>query len=80
MFIKIVAYKMSNKSFFIVGGSTLEAMSNAIEEACVVLIFFSEPYKNSVNCRAGKGGDIIHSIYVFINIKLQAIDCLSLFI
>ncbi|KAF6039146.1 hypothetical protein EB796_002544 [Bugula neritina] len=34
------------------GGSTLEAMSKAIEESSLVLIFFSEAYKNSTNCRA----------------------------
>ncbi|XP_030845200.1 uncharacterized protein LOC764345 isoform X2 [Strongylocentrotus purpuratus] len=33
------------------GGSTLEAMANAVEEACVVIICFSEKYKDSPACR-----------------------------
>ena len=36
------------------GGSTLDAMSNAVENSCLVLIFFSEAYYKSRNCRAGK--------------------------
>ncbi|KAF6039144.1 hypothetical protein EB796_002542 [Bugula neritina] len=34
------------------GGSTLEAMAKAVEESSLILIFFSEAYKNSTNCRA----------------------------
>ena len=33
-------------------GSTLEAMAKAVEDACVVLICYSENYKLSNNCRA----------------------------
>ena len=36
------------------GGSTLEAMANAIEEAAVVLICMSENYKNSNSCETGE--------------------------
>eukprot|EP00056_Hartaetosiga_gracilis_P006127 m.93433 g.93433 ORF g.93433 m.93433 type:complete len:672 (-) comp12385_c0_seq1:67-2082(-) len=32
-------------------GSTLEAMSRAVESSEVVLVFFSKDYKNSANCR-----------------------------
>ncbi|EGD76009.1 hypothetical protein PTSG_00717 [Salpingoeca rosetta] len=32
-------------------GSTLEAMSRAVETSQVILVFFSKPYKNSTNCR-----------------------------
>ena len=35
-------------------GSTLQAMANAVEEADLVLVCFSQKYKNSQNCRAGK--------------------------
>lgn len=35
------------------GGSTLEAMSLAIENAAVVLIAMSKKYKESPNCRSG---------------------------
>ena len=35
------------------GGSTLEAMAGAVEEAAVVLIGLSEKYKMSPNCRTG---------------------------
>lgn len=37
------------------GGSTLEAMSLAIENAAVVLIGMSKKYKESPNCRSGNG-------------------------
>merc|ERR1719285_751894 len=32
-------------------GSTLEAMANAIEKSSVVIVLYSEAYKNSANCR-----------------------------
>ena len=35
------------------GGSTLEAMAHAVENAAVVLICMSEKYKQSPNCRTG---------------------------
>ena len=35
-------------------GSTLSAMSQAIEKAKVVLILLSEGYKDSPACRAGR--------------------------
>jgi len=35
------------------GGSLLEAMATAIESAAVVVICFSEAYKESPNCRTG---------------------------
>ena len=34
-------------------GSTLQAMAEAIENAYVVLICYSQKYKISPNCRAG---------------------------
>jgi len=37
----------------ITGGSTIEAMADAVEQATVVLIFYSEHYKASHNCRSG---------------------------
>jgi len=36
------------------GGSTLQAMAEAVENAKVVLLCMSQKYKNSPNCRAGK--------------------------
>ena len=36
------------------GGSTLEAMAGAVENAKVVLMCLSEQYKLSENCRSGK--------------------------
>jgi hypothetical protein len=36
------------------GGSTLSAMAEAVENASVVLICMSEKYKLSPNCRLGK--------------------------
>lgn len=35
------------------GGSTLQAMAEAVENALVVLVCFSQRYKDSPNCRAG---------------------------
>ena len=34
-------------------GSTLQAMASAVEKADIVLICYSQKYKNSDNCRAG---------------------------
>ena len=36
------------------GGSTLEAMAHAVENAAVVLVCMSEKYKQSPNCRTGE--------------------------
>ena len=36
-----------------VGGSLLGAMAEAVEQAAVVLVCFSEKYKDSPNCRTG---------------------------
>ena len=36
------------------GGSTLQAMADAVENANIVLIAMSQKYKDSPNCRAGK--------------------------
>ena len=35
------------------GGSTLDAMANAVEEAKIVLMSVSKKYKDSANCRSG---------------------------
>ena len=35
------------------GGTTLEAMANAVEGANLVLMSVSKRYKNSQNCRSG---------------------------
>lgn len=35
------------------GGSTLEAMANAVEGAKIVLMSVSKKYKDSANCRSG---------------------------
>lgn len=40
------------------GGSTLEAMAHAVENAAVVLVCMSEKYKQSPNCRTGTCVDI----------------------
>lgn len=36
------------------GGSMLQDMAEAVENAKIVLICISKKYKNSPNCRAGK--------------------------
>lgn len=36
------------------GGSTLQAMAEAVQNASVVLVCMSERYKESQNCRSGK--------------------------
>ena len=36
------------------GGSTLESMAKAVENASVVLVCVSQKYKESPNCRSGK--------------------------
>ena len=36
------------------GGSTLESMAKAVENACVVLVCVSQKYKESPNCRSGE--------------------------
>lgn len=36
------------------GGSTLESMAKAVEDAAVVLICVSQKYKDSPNCRSGE--------------------------
>ena len=36
------------------GGSTLEAMADGIDQASVLLLCLSEDYKMSPNCKAGK--------------------------
>ena len=36
------------------GGSILETMARAIENASVVLVAVSQKYQNSPNCRSGK--------------------------
>ena len=36
------------------GGSTLESMATAVENASVVLVCVSQKYKESPNCRSGK--------------------------
>ena len=36
------------------GGSTLESMARAVENASVVLVCVSQKYKESPNCRSGK--------------------------
>ena len=35
------------------GGSTLEGMSLAVENSCVVLVAVSRKYKDSTSCRSG---------------------------
>ena len=35
-------------------GSTLAAMAKAVEDADIVLVCYSQRYKDSDNCRAGK--------------------------
>lgn len=36
------------------GGSTLQAMAEAVENSAVVLVCMSEKYKESPNCRTGQ--------------------------
>ena len=42
------------------GGSTLEAMANAVEGAKLILMSVSKKYKNSTSCRSG----IVLIIYI----------------
>ena len=39
--------------YHLTGGSTLEAMADAVENAAVVILCFSEKYKESPACRTG---------------------------
>ena len=41
------------------GGSTLESMAKAVENASVVLVCVSQKYKESPNCRSGNNVIII---------------------
>lgn len=55
--LRVQNFKLHDNNVYIVllGGSTLEAMSLAIENAAVVLIGMSKKYKESPNCRSGNG-------------------------
>lgn len=46
-------------------GATAEAMTDAVDQADIVLICHSYKYKNSYNCRAGTC-----SLYVFCNYRM----------
>lgn len=46
------------------GGSTLEAMADAIEGSYLVLIFFSEAYKKSANCHSGEDLQLLLSLVI----------------
>ena len=41
------------------GGSTLESMARAVENASVVLVCVSQKYKESPNCRSGNIANLI---------------------
>jgi len=41
------------------GGSTLESMAKAVENASVVLVCVSQKYKESPNCRSGNNISLI---------------------
>ena len=51
------------------GGSILEAMAKAVEDASVVVMALSEKYKKSPNCRTGILFD-----NTYIEIKLNELD------
>ena len=55
------------------GGSTLQAMADAVENATVVFICMSQKYKDSPNCRAGNNNPIafrkakLYTVLVFLS-------------
>ena len=63
------------------GGSTLESMAKAVEDATVVLIGVSQKYKESPNCRSGTQFLIFCTIVfntggqVFVHIIFAAFSC-----
>lgn len=60
VFIHILLFYLQAEGYAIwidiekMGGSTLEAMAHAVENAAVVLVCMSEKYKQSPNCRTGE--------------------------
>ena len=54
------------------GGSPLEAMALAVEDASVVLIAASTKYKDSANCRTG---EYIHCGNVMFTVRVCLCEC-----
>ena len=46
------------------GGSTLESMASAVENASVVLVCVSQKYKESPNCRSGNDNNIEKGVII----------------
>jgi len=63
---KKIAKYLKNRNYKVwmdieqMSGSTLEAMADAIERSSIVLILYSEAYKNSANCR--REGEYVASL------------------
>ena len=54
------------------GGSTLESMAKAVENASVVLVCVSQKYKESPNCRSGTCTSTLHNI-----LKVHAVNYIT---
>ena len=60
------------------GGSTLSAMAEAVENAAVVLICMSEKYKQSPNCRLGESLQLFTPRFKHL-LYFLSITCLPLY-
>jgi len=48
-----IYYKLYNNNLSPTAGALLDSMADAVERSSVVLVCFTEKYKNSPNCRTG---------------------------
>lgn len=54
------------------GGSTLESMARAVENASVVLVCVSQKYKESPNCRSGSNLHVFSPLHSLSSFSLEA--------
>ena len=54
------------------GGSTLESMARAVENASVVLVCVSQKYKESPNCRSGRHLHVFSPLHSLSSFSLEA--------
>ena len=54
------------------GGSTLESMARAVENASVVLVCVSQKYKESPNCRSGSNLHVFSPLHSLSSFSLAA--------
>ena len=61
------------------GGSTLESMAKAVENASVILVCVSQKYKESPNCRSGNDENCFATFAGSFYIALLIIEILAFF-